>query len=616
MYNQSLPGTSMQQHCNLNAGIQIPAHIKPVRHFSKAVKKAISEGMFDTVKHQLMAARYNNLPLISTNQRRNCPDFIETLTESTVKLRQDINSKDCDGNTALMRAAIAGNTDYINMLLKAGADTEVQNKDGYTVLMIAADKGHTDCIKALTENADKSKFDIDNRGYDGNTALMVACLAAKTECITALAKAGADPEIKNRDGYTALVIAADINNTDDIKALKENTTTNTKLTQNNLGISLIRAVGANSTDCVNALLEAGANPNFQNKSGTTALFMAIKEGHIELIEVLRKAGANLNLKTKGGHTALTAAAQIGSVDCLKAIIKIFELRSHHLGCALITASKVNNTGCISLLLEAGVNPNFQNEFDTTALFMAIKGGHIELIEVLKKAGANLNFEAKSGYTALTVAAQIGNSDCLKAVIDNIDELRSNHLDCALIIATKANNAGCISLLLKAGANPNFQAQLDSTALTVAAQIGNADYLKAVIENIVELRSNHLGCALITATKVNNAGCISLLLEAGANPNFQTSLGFTALMIAIDMGDIDCTKVLLRADTNPEIRNNAGNTPLMIATKKQSLKCMDAILDHYSYGIKPEHLSEALRIKTSPECEKRLQMLLPKRKRYQ
>ncbi|MCY4329972.1 MAG: ankyrin repeat domain-containing protein, partial [Endozoicomonadaceae bacterium] len=373
MYNQSLPGTSMQQDCNLNAGIQIPAHIKSVRHFSKAAKKAIPKKVFDTVKHQLMAARYNNLPLISTNQRRNCPDFIETLTGSTVKLRQYINSKDCDGNTALMRAAIADNADYINMLLEAGADTEVQNKDGYTVLMIAADKGHTDCIKALTENADKSKFDIDNRGYDGNTALMVACLAGKTGCIIALAKAGADTEIKNRDGYTALMIAADINSTDDIKALKENTTT--ELTQNNLGISLIRAAGAKSTDCVNALLKAGAKPDFQNELGTTALFMAIKGGHIELIEVLRKAGANLNLKTKSGHTALTKAAQIGSVDCLKAIIKIFELRSDHLSCALIAAAKVNNAGCISLLLEAGANPNFQNELGTTALFMAIKGGH-------------------------------------------------------------------------------------------------------------------------------------------------------------------------------------------------------------------------------------------------
>src|ERR1043165_9662433 len=67
--------------------------------------------------------------------------------------------------------------------------------------------------------------------------------------------------------------------------------------RNNLDWSLVRACGAGDTIFTRALLETGANPNFRDGNGESALQRCVHTGNLDLVELLLKFRANPNLTT-------------------------------------------------------------------------------------------------------------------------------------------------------------------------------------------------------------------------------------------------------------------------------------------------------------------------------
>jgi ankyrin repeat protein len=69
--------------------------------------------------------------------------------EALKEMGADLNIKDEDGQTALMKAAIIGRAEIVKAL--EGADLDIKDRYGQTTLMLVATKGQTEIVKALKE---------------------------------------------------------------------------------------------------------------------------------------------------------------------------------------------------------------------------------------------------------------------------------------------------------------------------------------------------------------------------------------------------------------------------------------------------------------------------------
>lgn len=117
----------------------------------------------------------------------------------------DVNAKDGQQDTPYLYAGAEGRTEILRLTLAAGANLADTNRYGGTALIPAAEKGHLDALRLLLA----TDIAIDHVNRLGWTALLEAVVLSDggpvhQAIVAALLAAGADPNIPDRDGVTAL----------------------------------------------------------------------------------------------------------------------------------------------------------------------------------------------------------------------------------------------------------------------------------------------------------------------------------------------------------------------------------------------------------------------------
>lgn len=134
------------------------------------------------------------------------PGIVHTL----ITAGADVHAADRRGRSALIKACWATSDDWdsqmtVEHLLNAGSNINAKSHDGKTVLMHACYKGLTWRVEALM--ATEQTIDIDAIDHEGNTALMWACIGQNHEIVRHLIQVGANINVRNNHGDTALTIA-------------------------------------------------------------------------------------------------------------------------------------------------------------------------------------------------------------------------------------------------------------------------------------------------------------------------------------------------------------------------------------------------------------------------
>jgi len=127
---------------------------------------------------------------------------LKALLASSVNIATDIDSKDIDGNTALIIACNNGHEDIVRELLIHGqANINIKDNYGNTPLIWASMRGHVECVELLL-NHHGSDLTITNK--QGMNALMIASNYGEIGVVQILLEKGADLHIKDGNGKTAL----------------------------------------------------------------------------------------------------------------------------------------------------------------------------------------------------------------------------------------------------------------------------------------------------------------------------------------------------------------------------------------------------------------------------
>jgi ankyrin repeat protein len=91
----------------------------------------------------------------------------------------------------------------INLLIESGADVNAKNRENKTCLIRASNCGFDNIVEALLAHG----ADVNARDKDNYTALIFACINGNLETVKLLMEHGADPKHKNNKGNTALMEA-------------------------------------------------------------------------------------------------------------------------------------------------------------------------------------------------------------------------------------------------------------------------------------------------------------------------------------------------------------------------------------------------------------------------
>jgi len=161
---------------------------------------AIEQLVADGEKPNLQDSK-SRTPLIVAAFRRQ-----HAAAQALLRLGANPNARDNDGFDALAIAAINNDLAMLKIALAGGAD--VQSTIGFdksSPLISAAQLGFVDIVRALIE----AKADVDHVNARGWTALITAVVLGNgdkdhTAIVEALVKAGADGDIKDRQGKKAI----------------------------------------------------------------------------------------------------------------------------------------------------------------------------------------------------------------------------------------------------------------------------------------------------------------------------------------------------------------------------------------------------------------------------
>jgi hypothetical protein len=109
-----------------------------------------------------------------------------------------------------------GDAKAVELFLKAGFPTDTRDRHGVPLLCLAARSRHKLVAELLLDQGAILDNQSEDRGY---TPLMDAAHAGAAELLDLFLSRGADPDLKSKDGQTALVVAVGRNDPDSVRLL-------------------------------------------------------------------------------------------------------------------------------------------------------------------------------------------------------------------------------------------------------------------------------------------------------------------------------------------------------------------------------------------------------------
>src|SRR5678816_703109 len=430
--------------------------------------------------------------------------------------------------------------------IRAGADVNEAQPDGTRPIHWAVFKVDYELLDALI--AKKAKADVTNEF--GATPLAEAVKVTDARMVKTLLAAGAGVEAANLDGETALMLAIKTGELPIVQMLiNAGANVNTiEKEHNETPLMYAAAADKNAGEMVKLLLAKGADVKPRTLSydwpthfsdeprvqyhpfgGLTALLYAARDGCYDCVEALIEKGADVNVPTPEGVTPLMIALDNDNNDIAK------------------------------LLLDKGANPRVWDWYGRTALYIAVDrkgGGSNDSVRVPIDPRRSSRASAMDVIKAL-LAANVDPNPELRMRRPTRGGYAGRFSDplldvggTPLLRATLANDTEVIRALLDKGASPNINA-MGITPFLVAAGVGGGGGQRGGQGTaLLDLFLQH-GADVNTQV----TGTKTYSMRIARSPS--TNEGMTALHVAAQSGRTDLVRYLLEKGANADIVDSNG-----------------------------------------------------------
>ncbi|NXR30749.1 ANR16 protein, partial [Zosterops hypoxanthus] len=282
------------------------------------------------------------------------------------------------GDSLLHHAARAGHRDVLEFLIRdIGMDMEVTNGDYKRPIHEAAAMGHQECVAFLLERG----ASVDCLKKADWTPLMMACTRKNLGVIQTLVEHGANPLLRNKDGWNCFHIASREGHPEVLQFLLD-VSPSCWDTQSTTGRTPLHTAAASSSVLFVFFLfpvtcRCQYKADSRDSCGVTPFMDALQNGHVGIAQLLLEK-----------HQACPTA-----VDALGAQ-------------ALHRAAVTAQDGSIHFLVsQLGVDVNGRaTSLQLPALHYAAKEGHARTILTLLSLGADVQAKDGKGRSALHAAS--------------------------------------------------------------------------------------------------------------------------------------------------------------------------------------------------------------------
>ncbi|XP_077121482.1 protein phosphatase 1 regulatory subunit 12A isoform X2 [Ranitomeya variabilis] len=218
------------------------------------------------------------------------------------------------------------------------------------------------------------------------------------------------------------------------------------------GAVFLAACSSGDSDEVLKLLDRGADINYANVDGLTALHQACIDDNLEMVKFLVENGASINQPDNEGWIPLHAASSCGYLDIAEYLIsqganvgavnsegdtpldiaeeeameELLQNEVNRQGIDVEAARKEEERIMLrdarQWLNSGQINDTRHTKSGGTALHVAAAKGYTEVLKLLIQAGYDINVKDYDGWTPLHAAAHWGKEEASRILVENLCDM--------------------------------------------------------------------------------------------------------------------------------------------------------------------------------------------------
>ncbi len=324
------------------------------------------------------------------------------------------------------------------------------------------------------------------------------------------------------------------------------------------------------------LLDAGLDPDVTSDKGLTALISTVMFDKSEAAMLLLRRGASVDHALPGGRTPLMIAARLDRGTALHLLLGAgadVGRRGPDGMTALLYAAQGDSPANVAALLDAGADPDIVDDTGKrTPLILAAASRQDAAVDVMTQllgADAEPGLAAADGWTPLMAATLRAEPIRIKLLADYGADINAMTTDgrTALTVAAEQGNAAVTAYLISMKADPNGGGDSYDTPLGAAVKSRSLETVRVVVEAGARLENTGPDgkTPLVLAAGYQGYAIADYLLGKGADANAVNARdGTTALMWAANAGNRKMVERLLSAGARLTVKAHDGWTALQAA----------------------------------------------------